>query len=94
MGQPARGRTRASVLSDGGAPGELKHLSTLRNRNHRDSVSSGERTRRSRNRPHSVAGKPMCGRGWTAVMEVLAGTSGSHQAVVAGEAPGRARQSG
>ena len=29
---------------------------------------------------HSVAGEPMCVRGWTAVVEVLAGTSGSEQA--------------
>ena len=30
--------------SDGGEPGELKHLSNRRNRNQRDSLSSGERT--------------------------------------------------
>ena len=35
--------------SNGSKPGELKHLSTRRKRNRRDSVSSGERTRKSPN---------------------------------------------
>lgn len=39
------------ILADGGVPGELKHLSNPRKRNHRDSVSSGERTRISSNHP-------------------------------------------
>ncbi len=37
------------ILVSGRTPGELKHLSTRRKRNHRDSVSSGERTRNSPN---------------------------------------------
>jgi len=46
MGQPAGGDTPAPA-SCGGAPGELKHLSTPRKR--KDSPSSGERTGRSPN---------------------------------------------
>jgi hypothetical protein len=46
MGQPAGGDTPAPA-SGGGAPGELKHLSTPRKR--KDSPSSGERTGRSPN---------------------------------------------
>src|SRR5579875_61221 len=50
MGQPARrhGRAAAGRRVCGGAPGELKHLSTPRKRE--DSPSSGERAGRSPNR--------------------------------------------
>ena len=61
MGQPARANTRAPASKGGRQPGELKHLSTPRKRNH--SPSSGERTGRSPNRPDSVVGRPMPGRG-------------------------------
>jgi hypothetical protein len=48
MGKPMLGYasiTHTEHISVGGAPGELKHLSTRRKR--KDSASSGERTRRS-----------------------------------------------
>ncbi len=48
MGEPACGHAHASRM--GGAPGELKHLSTPRRRDHRETGSSGERTRSSPNR--------------------------------------------
>ena len=44
MGQPGMLKTCHPDLS-GSKPGELKHLSTRRKRNRRDSVSSGERKR-------------------------------------------------
>jgi len=53
MGQPSAGYT--ALLSAEfnrrrkAIPGELKHLSTLRKRNHRDSLSSGERRGNSLN---------------------------------------------
>jgi hypothetical protein len=40
-------------------PGELKHLSNLRKRNHRDSLSSGERNGNSPNSSSLVALGPM-----------------------------------
>ena len=53
MGQPSAGYTalfRAEFNRRRKAiPGELKHLSTLRKRNHRDSLSSGERNGNSLN---------------------------------------------
>ena len=49
MGKPTCGHAHVS-RSAGGAPGELKHLSTPRRRNHRETGSSGERTRSSPNR--------------------------------------------
>ena len=49
MGKPGRGYALSS--RKGSQPGELKHLSTRRKRNQkRDSVSSGERKRKSPNR--------------------------------------------
>src|SRR5690606_1802536 len=52
MGQPAGGNAPASCgehIAVRRAPGELKHLSTPRKRNHRDSLSSGERKGNSPN---------------------------------------------
>ena len=48
MGQPNTLKMYYSNLLES-KPGELKHLSTRRKRNRRDSVSSGERTRISPN---------------------------------------------
>ena len=68
MGQPTAGYTAVSSAELNrrreAIPGELKHLSTLRKRNHRDSLSSGERRGNSLNlfsaRKKGVAG-PRCG---------------------------------
>ncbi len=52
MGQPGRAHTLSLTfesIGSKGERGEVKHLSTLRKRNQRDSVSSGERTRSSPN---------------------------------------------
>ena len=51
MGKPRRVNLDGlpCVMRGGSIPGEVKHLSTQRNRNSIDSVSSGERTRRSLN---------------------------------------------
>jgi hypothetical protein len=52
MGKPAWGHAHAATgehIARRGEPGELKHLSTRRNRNH--SLSSGERKGNSPNRP-------------------------------------------
>ena len=43
-------------IAYGREPGELKHLSTRRKRKKFDSVSSGERTRKSPNRDACIAG--------------------------------------
>ena len=43
-------------IAYGREPGELKHLSTWRKRKKFDSVSSGERTRKSPNRDACIAG--------------------------------------
>ena len=51
------GRTRKPRKR--GQPGELKHLSNLRKRNHRDSRSSGERNGNSPNSSSLVALGPM-----------------------------------
>jgi hypothetical protein len=48
MGQPGSGNAESPALS-GGERGEVKHLSTLRKRNRRDSLSSGERSGKSLN---------------------------------------------
>jgi len=48
-GNPALRKLGKPALRAGGEPGELKHLSTQRKRNQRDSVSSGERKRISPN---------------------------------------------
>ena len=61
------------------APGELKHLSTSRKRNHRDSVSSGERTRKSLNLTSSVACRPMLAGVVRPCERRLQGSSGSQQ---------------
>src|SRR4029077_13293587 len=46
MGQPTpQGVSRTESIGAGGEPGELKHLSSRRKGDQRDSVSSGERTR-------------------------------------------------
>jgi hypothetical protein len=80
MGQPASGHAEASrAIGAGGAPGELKHLSTPRKRKHRDSVSSGERTRTSPNRAGSVAGRPKPARGCTPPVGTAAAVPGSEQ---------------
>jgi hypothetical protein len=47
MGQPGGGHTPSLTFRRGGAPRELKHLSTARKR--KDSPSSGERTGKSPN---------------------------------------------
>ena len=68
MGQPSAGYTALFSAEFNrrikAIPGELKHLSTLRKRNHRDSLSSGERRGNSLNlfsaRKKGVAG-PRCG---------------------------------
>jgi hypothetical protein len=61
MGQPGRVYTLSFItqyIGNESERGELKHLSTRRNRNQfRDSVSSGERTRNSPNH----AGLPVWG---------------------------------
>ena len=55
MGQPSVGYTALFSAEFNrrikAIPGELKHLSTLRKRNHRDSLSSGERRGNSLNPP-------------------------------------------
>ena len=61
MGQPSAGYTALFSAEFNrrikAIPGELKHLSTLRKRNHRDSLSSGERRGNSLNpTPSSNAG--------------------------------------
>ena len=95
MGQPASGGTEApSRATRGRAPGELKHLSTPRKRNQRDSVSSGERTRRSPNLTYSVAGKPMYVGGCTHRREAFAGASGSDQASFQANGLGRPARGG
>ena len=68
MGQPSAGYTALFSAEFNrrkkAIPGDLKHLSTLRKRNHRDSLSSGERRGNSLNlfsaRKEGVAG-PRCG---------------------------------
>ena len=68
MGQPSAGYTALFSAEFNrrikAIPGELKHLSNLRKRNHRDSLSSGERRGNSLNlffaRKVRVAG-PQCG---------------------------------
>ena len=68
MGQPSAGYTALFSAEFNrrikAIPGELKHLSNLRKRNHRDSLSSGERRGNSLNhfsaRKDGVAG-PQCG---------------------------------
>ena len=46
MGEPpAYAGSQSEYIGLGSEPGELKHLSTRRKGNRRDSVSSGERTR-------------------------------------------------
>ena len=52
MGQPSPpkcGEPDDEFIVVGSEPGELKHLSNLRKRNHRDSPSSGERKGKSLN---------------------------------------------
>ncbi len=56
MGKPGRGHARSSrreFIAAGSERGEVKHLSTRRKRNYRDSLSSGERTGISPNQDHS-----------------------------------------
>ena len=68
MGQPSAGYTALFSAEfnrrQKAIPGELKHLSNPRKRNHRDSLSSGERRGNSLNpffaRKVGVAG-PQCG---------------------------------
>jgi hypothetical protein len=68
MGQPSAGYTALFSAEfnrrQKAIPGELKHLSNPRKRNHRDSLSSGERRGNSLNsffaREMRVAG-PQCG---------------------------------
>ena len=50
MGKPRTVNLCERAQCARGVPGEVKHLSTQRKRNRRDSVSSGERKRNSLNR--------------------------------------------
>ena len=57
MGKPTRMRVCIDeFIVNVGERGELKHLSTLRKRNQRDSLSSGERTGNSLNSIHFCMG--------------------------------------
>src|SRR5579884_706348 len=56
---------RSESIGSWGAPPELKHLSTARNREY--SRSSGERTGKSPNPMHSVGRIPMCVGGCTVI---------------------------
>ena len=57
-GRTCLGKTQALAKSER-EPGELKHLSTLRKRNQRDSLSSGERNGNSPNLSGLVGLGPM-----------------------------------
>ena len=69
--RPAHGRAPRS--DPGRAPGELKHLSTPRNRE--DSLSSGERTGRSPNPAGAYSLPAMPEGGWTSGLEGAAAAS-------------------
>ena len=86
---------RHPALIAGGQPGELKHLSTPRNRN--DSPSSGERTGRSPNRP-GLSGDRAYARGGVVRPRVvdrpIGGPPGGARSLVAAERRGNAGQRG
>ena len=86
---------RHPALIAGGQPGELKHLSTPRNRNH--SPSSGERTGRSPNRP-GLSGDRAYARGGVVRPRVvdrpIGGPPGGARSLVAAERRGNAGQRG
>ena len=77
MGQPHRSN---SVTPQGEEPGEVKHLSTRRKRNRRDTLSSGERKGHSPNLP-SASRQALLGEGLRDSLEVTAETSQSYKAI-------------
>jgi hypothetical protein len=59
MGQPDSGNAESPALG-GGERREVKHLSTFRKRNRRDSLSSGERSGKSLNLAACISLQALC----------------------------------
>jgi hypothetical protein len=59
MGQPGSGNAESPAIG-GGERREVKHLSTFRRRNRRDSLSSGERSGKSLNLAACISLQALC----------------------------------
>ena len=60
MGQPGPGNAGSSRCKSGSERREVKHLSTFRKRNRRDSLSSGERSGKSLNLVACISLQALC----------------------------------
>ena len=81
MGQPDPGNV-GSPAEGGGKRRELKHLSTSRKRNRRDSLSSGERSGKSLNLVACISLQALCAGGCGMYFDGFAGLSWSKKSVI------------
>ena len=82
MGQPGPGNAGSSWRKPGSERREVKHLSTSRKRNRRDSLSSGERSGKSLNLVACISLQALCAGGCGMYLGGFAGLPWSKKSVI------------